>query len=97
MAASTAACPADATGNPWGGRRILGQRSFQGNGGLVIRSGAESLRGGQVAAAIMSLIPSAGLNGHDPYADLKDVPTRLSTPKNHKSDELLPHWGKPTD
>ena len=32
-----------------------------------------SLRAGQCAAAVMSLIQSAGLNGHNPYAYLKDV------------------------
>ena len=40
---------------------------------------AGSLRAGQRAAAIMSLIQSARLNGHDPYAYLKDVFTRLPT------------------
>jgi transposase len=35
---------------------------------------AGSLRAGQRAAAVMSLIQSAKLNGHDPYAYLKDVP-----------------------
>ena len=34
---------------------------------------AGTLRAGQRAAAIMSLIQSAKLNGHDPYAYLKDV------------------------
>ena len=38
---------------------------------------AGSLRGGQRAAAAMSLIQSAKLNGHDPYAYLKDVLERL--------------------
>lgn len=38
-----------------------------------------SLRGGQRAAAVMTLIQSAKLNGHDPYAYLKDVLTRLPT------------------
>jgi len=40
---------------------------------------AGSLRSGKRAAAIMSLIQSARLNGHDPYAYLKDVLTRLAT------------------
>lgn len=56
---------------------------------------AGSLRGGQRAAAIMSLIQSARLNGHDPYAYLKDVLTRLPTQKNHQIAELLPHWWGP--
>ena len=34
------------------------------------------------AAAVMSLIQNARLNGHDPYAYLKDVPVRLSTHNN---------------
>jgi len=38
---------------------------------------AGSLRAGQRAAAVMSLIQSAKLNGHDPYAYLKDVLARL--------------------
>jgi transposase len=40
---------------------------------------AGSLRAGQQAAVIISLIQSARLNGHDPYAYLKDVFTRLPT------------------
>lgn len=38
---------------------------------------AGSLRAGRRAAAVMSLIQSAKLNGHDPYAYLKDVFLRL--------------------
>lgn len=45
----------------------------------------------QRAAAVMSLIQSAKLNGHDPYAYLKDVLARLPTQKNSRIDELLPH------
>ena len=52
---------------------------------------AGSLRAGQRAAAVMSLIQSAKLNGHDPYAYLKDVLARLPTQKNSRIDELLPH------
>lgn len=52
---------------------------------------AGSLRSGQRAAAVMTLIQSAKLSGHDPYAYLKDVLTRLPTQKNHAIDELLPH------
>jgi len=57
---------------------------------------AGSLRAGQRAAAIMSLLVSAKLNGHDPYAYLKDVLTRLPTQKNHLISELLPHRWRPT-
>jgi len=52
---------------------------------------AGSLRAGQRAAAVMSLIQSAKLNGHDPYAYLKDVLARLPTQKNSQIAELLPH------
>jgi transposase len=57
---------------------------------------AGSLRAGQRAAAVMSLIQSAMLNGHDPYAYLKDVLTRLPTQKNSQIEELLPHRWQPT-
>jgi hypothetical protein len=56
---------------------------------------AGSLRAGQRAAAVMSLIQSAKLNGHDPYAYLKDVLARLPTQKNSQIDELLPHRWQP--
>ena len=57
---------------------------------------AGSLRAGQRAAAIMSLVRSAQLNGHDPYAYLKDVLTRLPTQRADKIAELLPHnWVPP--
>jgi transposase len=39
----------------------------------------------------MSLIQSAKLNGHDPYAYLKDVLARLPTQKNNLIEELMPH------
>lgn len=52
---------------------------------------AGSLRAGKRAAAVMSLIQSARMNGHDPYAYLSDVLARLPTQKSNKIDELLPH------
>lgn len=52
---------------------------------------AGSLRSGKRAAAIMSLIQSARMNGHDPYAYLKDVLTRLQTQKASQIEQLLPH------
>ena len=52
---------------------------------------AGSLRAGKRAAAIMSLVHSAKMNGHDPYAYLKDVLERLPTQRNSRLDELLPH------
>ncbi|MDT7521075.1 IS66 family transposase [Rhodoferax sp. TBRC 17198] len=58
---------------------------------------AGSLRAGQRAAAVMSLIQSAKLNGHDPYAYLKDVLTRLPTQRASQIGELLPHnWAPQT-
>nr|WP_057929574.1 IS66 family transposase [Burkholderia ambifaria] len=56
---------------------------------------AGSLRAGQRAAAIMSLIRSAQLNGLDPLAYLKDVLTRLPTHKASDIDALLPHRWQP--
>lgn len=57
---------------------------------------AGSLRSGQRAAAVMSLIQSAKLNGLDPYAYLRDVLERLPTQPNSRVDELLPHrWTPP--
>ncbi|WP_175724598.1 transposase domain-containing protein, partial [Burkholderia ambifaria] len=50
---------------------------------------------GQRAAAIMSLIRSAQLNGLDPLAYLKDVLTRLPTHKASDIDALLPHHWQP--
>ncbi|SMZ50353.1 ISPpu14, transposase Orf3 [Pseudomonas aeruginosa C-NN2] len=52
---------------------------------------AGSLRSGQRGAALMTLIQSARLNGHDPYAYLKDVLMRLPTQKASALIELLPH------
>jgi transposase len=52
---------------------------------------AGSLRAGQRAATIMSLIQSAKLNGHDPHRYLKDVLERLPTQPASRILELLPH------
>jgi transposase len=46
---------------------------------------------GERAAVVMSLLQSAKLNGHDPWAYLKDVLTRLPTQLNSRIQELLPH------
>ncbi|MBC7707365.1 MAG: IS66 family transposase [Rhodoferax sp.] len=46
---------------------------------------------GQRAAVVMSLLQSAKLHGHDPWAYLKDVLTRLPGHMNSRIDELLPH------
>jgi hypothetical protein len=57
---------------------------------------AGSLRAGQRAAAIMSLLHTAKLNGHDPYQYLKDVLERLPTQPNHRISELLPYSWSPS-
>ena len=56
---------------------------------------AGSLRAGQRAAAVMSLLHSAKLNGLEPYAYLKDVLTRLPTQPAARIEELLPHRWRP--
>ena len=56
---------------------------------------AGSLRAGKRAAAVMSLIQSARLNGHDPYRYLRDVLERLPTQPASRIGELLPHSWTP--
>jgi transposase len=46
---------------------------------------------GQRAAIVMSLVQSAKLCGHEPWAYLRDVLQRLPGHPNHLIDELLPH------
>ena len=51
---------------------------------------------GHYTAAVMSLIQSAKINGHDPQAYLRDVMDKLPTWPNSRISELLPHrWQKP--
>ena len=51
---------------------------------------------GQRAAIVMSLVQSAKLNGHEPWAYLRDVLERLSGHPNSRIAELFPHrWKKP--
>ena len=50
---------------------------------------------GKRAAVVMSLVVSAKLNGHDSWAYLKDVLTRLPTHPNSRIEELLPHRWQP--
>ena len=57
---------------------------------------AGSLRAGKRAAAVMSLVHSAKINGHDPYAYLKDILERLPTHPASRIDDLLPHRWTPT-
>ena len=54
-----------------------------------------SLRAGKRAAAVMSLIHSAKLNGLDPYAYIRDVLGRLPTQPASRVEELLPHHWQP--
>ncbi|UXI68210.1 IS66 family transposase [Tahibacter amnicola] len=56
---------------------------------------AGSKMAGERAAAIMSLIATAKQNGHEPFAYLKDVLTRLPTHPNSRIAELLPHRWQP--
>jgi transposase len=54
---------------------------------------AGSLRAGQRAAAVMTLLQSAKLNEHDPYLYLKDVLERLpAQPASRLEDLLPPRW-----
>ena len=51
---------------------------------------------GQRAAVAVSLVVSAKLNRHDPWAHNKDFVTRLPTQPNSRIDELLSHlWTPP--
>jgi transposase len=52
---------------------------------------AGSLRAGERAANIVSLIQSAKLNGHDPYRYLRNVLERRPTQPASRLEELLPH------
>ena len=50
---------------------------------------------GQRAAIVMSLVQSARLNGHDPWAYLRDVLQRLPTQRASQIEDLLPHRWRP--
>ena len=55
-----------------------------------------SEQAGERASVLMSLIESAKLNGHDAWAYLKDVLTKLPTWPNSRIQELLPYrWVAP--
>jgi transposase len=56
-----------------------------------------SQQAGERAATLMSLIESAKLNGHDAWAYLKDVLTKLPTWPNSRLEELLPHRWQPPE
>jgi transposase len=58
---------------------------------------AGTLRAGKRAAAVMRLVHSARLNGHDPYEYLRDVLQRLPTQPAIRVGEHLPHrWLPPS-
>ena len=50
---------------------------------------------GERAAVMVSLVQSAKLNGHEPWAYLKDILTRMPTQLNSRIEELLPHRWQP--
>lgn len=52
---------------------------------------------GERAAVVMSLLQSAKLHGHNPWAYLKDVLTRLPMQMNSRIEELLPHRWRPAE
>ena len=54
-----------------------------------------SLLSGKRATAIMSLIQPARLDGHDPYAYMKDILKRLPTQRASEINRLLPHKWQP--
>ena len=54
-----------------------------------------SQQAGERAAVLMSLIESAKLNGHDAWAYLRDILTKLPTWPNSRLGELLPHRWQP--
>ena len=55
-------------------------------------------RGGRTAAILITLISSAKRHGHDPFAYLRDVFTRISAHPANKLDEFLPdHWKPPSN
>ena len=57
----------------------------------------DSEQAGERAAVMLSLIESAKLNGHDPWAYLEEVFEHLPTLKNRDLESLLPHSWKPAD
>jgi hypothetical protein len=57
---------------------------------------AGRLWAGKRAAAVMSVVQSARINGHDPCAYLRDVLERLPAHPASKNTEMLPHRWQPT-
>lgn len=63
--------------------------------GRKARLFADSELADQPSAVIMGLVQSAKMHGHDPWAYLKGVRTRLPIHMNSRIDELLPHRWQP--
>ncbi len=78
--------------NNWAGNQIRPIALDRKNGLFV-----GGLRSGQRAAAIMSLLQSAKINGLDSYAYLKDAIENLPTHPYSKIEELLPHRWQPAN
>lgn len=64
-------------------------------GGTGVGDPAGSWRAGRRTTAIMSLLHSARINGHDPYAYFKEVLGRLTIHPASLVKELLPHRCSP--
>jgi hypothetical protein len=59
------------------------------------KSGVHGTLTGQRAAAAMSLLHSARLNGHDVHACMKDILERLPSQPASRVSDLLPHCWTP--
>ncbi len=86
----------------WSGQAAVDQTQAVARAGRAMGRKAWTLVGselaGQRAAMVMSLVQSAQLNGHDPFAYLSKVLRRLPTQLNSGLDELLPHrWQQKAD
>jgi transposase len=54
-----------------------------------------SEKGGRTAAVLFSLVSSSQRHGHDPFAYLRDVLTRLANHPRERLEELLPDRWSP--
>ncbi len=81
----------DFPGAGWNKCSAFHDRENSGSVGRKAWLFAGSELAGQRAAMVMSLLQSAKLHGHDPWAYLKDVLTRLPSHMNSRIRELLPH------
>jgi hypothetical protein len=88
-------CPATPPSCPQLSETVVGCGKYEVNATYVASGSAGSLRAGRRAAAIMSPVHSAKMNGHDPYAYLKDILERLPTQPASRIEELLPYRWMP--